>query len=211
MMQVRRDKTFHDPEAAQRRLDRVALEQERHNEQLSALCESAPGEPAWFVISVHAFSELAVEKRLRKKKISVWVPCEGKRKRHRKSVPAPVFEGFIFVHVPFSIDGFAGLRGVKNVRGVMGTRSGVPVPIRRETESNLNYMLEHHMFSRPRTIDDQTVPKPGDTVEPMRGPLMFRKAIVKAVRGRRMDKVLCELIGTSLIVTIPLDELAIIV
>ena len=215
MMIARRDKTFHDPQAAQAEADR----QKRHRDLTATLRakanESVGQKLCWYVLSVRSRSEKHVAEELEAKKICAWVPtADGKPVRHRGRLytpkAMPIFRGYVFVHMVMNSYALAVLSAEKSVLGVLGDE-GNPLPIDREFINAIEDLVVCGVFDNaPRDVGLKTAAdlfEEGDKVQGKSGAYELFKATVTGYRGKRHVRCIAHLFGATVPVTVGIENL----
>ena len=108
-------------------LDKARAVSRRTQALLAAAGMEGP-ERRWYVLTIAPGSDKAVEKQLSDAKIECWMPVKTisrKRRGGRAGLPMddvqlPALPGYLFVHVYSTVEGWAGLRTVPGVSGVLG-------------------------------------------------------------------------------------------
>ncbi|MER9130691.1 transcription termination/antitermination NusG family protein [Mesorhizobium sp. M0768] len=187
-------------------IDRALLSRARVRKQLEAA--AVDGERAWFAIRVRVNCEKAVDKALWMAGVSTWLPLERieglvRRGRRLPVQERPVLWGLLFVHIVMSADAWHGLRSVKHVISIIGDEHG-PMPILNKQFNSFRTMVDLGVYGEKPTGWTVGV---GDTVKVGAGPAYGKKGVVKAIKGKRHDRIMLMLWGGKNVIDIPLAHL----
>ena len=166
-------------------------------------------EPAarWYAIYVKSRSEKKVLQTLSEKGIEAYLPLQKKLRQwsdRKKLVEMPLMPGYVFVYI--TRKEYDRVLQTEHVVCYI-TFGGQAAPVRNEDIESLKRMLHQDKVKVELTREDLN---PGEQVEILSGPLMGMKGELVQIKGKNKVGIRLQPVGYTVMVEVPISELAII-
>lgn len=161
----------------------------------------------WYVVYVKSRAEKKVLQSLQAKNIEAWLPLHAELRKwsdRKKLVRTPLLPGYVFVRVERK-DYDTVLKTDHVVCYV--TFEGKAVPVRDEEIQNLQQILRQDQIRVELSREDL---HPGEQVEILSGPLVGVRGELVRIKGKHKVGIRIRQINYTVMVEVPIPELAII-
>ncbi|MBF0330168.1 MAG: UpxY family transcription antiterminator [Nitrospirae bacterium] len=150
----------------------------------SIINESMTEDLFWFAVHVKSRHEFKVQERLAKSGIEVFLPVVeklSKWKDRKKLIEFPMFNGYLFVHIPKSHGVLLSVLKTPGVARFIGMTPGEPESVPDEQIESLKKIVENK-----ETIDPYPYLKEGNRVRIKRGALAGVEGILVQKAGQHL-------------------------
>ncbi|WP_194831001.1 UpxY family transcription antiterminator [Prolixibacter sp. SD074] len=161
----------------------------------------------WYAIYVKSRSEKKVLQTLTEKGIDAYLPIYKKLRQwsdRKKLVEMPLMPGYVFVHITWK--DYDRVLQTDHVVCYI-TFGGKAAPVRDEDIESLKHMLRQDKVKVELTREDLA---PGEQVEILSGPLVGMKGELIQIKGKNKVGIRIQPVGYTVMVEVPISELAII-
>jgi len=161
----------------------------------------------WYAVYVKSRSEKKVLQTLADKDIEAYLPIQKKLRQwsdRKKLVEMPLMPGYVFVHI--TRKDYDRVLQTEHVVCYI-TFGGKAAPVRDEDIESLKRMLHQDQIKVELTREDL---KPGEQVEILSGPLMGMKGELVQIKGKNKVGIRLQPVGYTVMVEVPISELAVI-
>lgn len=161
----------------------------------------------WYVVYVKSRAEKRVLQSLTGKGVEAWLPVQKKLRQwsdRKKLVEMPLFPGYIFVRI--SRNEYDPVLKTENVVCYI-TFEGKAIPVRDQDIDSLKQILQQELIRIELTREDLV---PGEQVEVLSGPLIGLRGELIELKGRHRVGIRIQQISYTVMVEVPVSELAII-
>lgn len=159
----------------------------------------------WYALTVSHRAEIAVDKLLQDARIETWLPMQTtfvsvKHTDRKRQVDRPAFSGYVFARVVPHEESWAVLRSLKWVEGIV-SNGARPVAIGDEEINEAKELIDAGALNekpngRPLGI--------GNVVMVRYGLMQHMAGVLEGYVGKRNQRVLVRLLGTSRPISMPL-------
>lgn len=182
------------------------------DEQIKAAAPSAfqrrsrQQQTSWFAVETQPAREGLAAEHLARQGFRVFSPRfrAVRRRRHKDEIVlSPVFPGYVFVEFSPWRDPWRAINSTRGVRGLVGARTGTPVPVPGSVMRDL--------FQRcPGGLMESLViaPEPGQCVRFVGTAFAGQLATIQSLDGPARVRVLLTLLGQSRALDVPIHSLA---
>ena len=158
-------------------------------------------DPKWYAVYTRSRHEKSVAEKLEEKRMEVFLPLRNVLRRwkdRRKEVAMPLFSGYVFVRIPYSLR-----LPVLQTPGVVQILSegNRPVPIPEEQISSIQKLVESGL-----TYDPYPYLKEGMFVRVIRGPLQGIEGILLEKRKKHVLVLSVDLIQQSAALQVDISD-----
>jgi transcriptional antiterminator RfaH len=158
----------------------------------------------WYVARTKARSEIRADAGLRRQGFEVYLPQYGRRRRHARRtdvVRAPLFPGYLFLHMDLSNSRWSSVNGTVGVQSLL-CHGRMPAAVPEGVVEEL----------RARETRDGLVPlrslmvlEQGERLRIVDGPLNDRVGVYEKMTGGERVVLLLQLLGREVRVVVPLS------